>query len=178
MWWWWRGRKGARSIWSYPVDQFHVKLQPRVRRNFLSATARPISIVGANGQQGVLSSSHRGHALVPAGDDLLHTEHKCERFVAIDRAVELASVDESPGIMHRHQIALLGRGAVAGNKFFNLHLRRSHNRIAPRSTPPVKADGTRRPQSSVEGGRRHLDAMAGAGAWPRGGRRDPQSVAK
>ncbi len=65
-----RRRKGARSIWSYPVDQFHVKLQPRVRRNFLSAAARPISIVGANGQQGVFSSSHRGHALVPSFYDL------------------------------------------------------------------------------------------------------------
>src|SRR5262249_35195547 len=58
-----------------------------------------------------------GHALVPAGDNLLGAECKLERLAAIDRAVKLlalgAVVRQPPGVVHPDLVSGSSDGPIA-----------------------------------------------------------------
>ena len=61
-----------------------------------------------------------GHALVPAGDDLLAPEAERERLVAVVAAVELGPVRQGAGVVDLDRFARNGLRPGAGHGIFVL----------------------------------------------------------
>src|SRR3954452_15353005 len=85
-------------------QQFDVEHQRSVRRNDTAGAARAITEFRRNDQRALAADLHRADALIAAADHLPYADLEFERFVAIDRRVELlallAVLVEPSRIMH------------------------------------------------------------------------------
>src|SRR5215471_14933610 len=100
------------------LQELDVEDQGGVGRDRPGRAAGAIAELWRDRQSPLAADLHAGHALVPAGDDLLGTERKLERLAAIDRAVELlalgAVIRQPPGVVHRDLVSGSSDGTVAG----------------------------------------------------------------
>src|SRR5436190_22449447 len=123
-----RGNAGfatdRRSALALHAEQFDVEHQRCVGRDDAAGAPGAVAQFRRDDQGALAADLHGGDAFVPAGDHLLLTDRKLERFVAIHRAVELLALDailiEPAGIVHDADLAPLRRGAGADLAVRNL----------------------------------------------------------
>src|SRR5262249_31296579 len=111
------------------AEQLDVEVELGVGRNDPTRAARAIAERRRDDQASFAPHLHRHHPLVPAGDHLPDADDELERLPAVARAVELLAVRERAGVVHRHPLALLRRGALAYLVVDILQPRRSLHRI-------------------------------------------------
>src|SRR6185437_1350174 len=104
-------------------EQLHVEDQRRVGRYHATRAARAVSHVRRNDQRALTTHFHADHTFIPSLDHLACAEDETERYLAVERAIELLSfaarlsrVIKPPGVMHDHRLARLSFGA--GSLFY------------------------------------------------------------
>lgn len=69
-----------------------------------------VRVVWGARQGGSLADAHLGHPLVPALDDLSHSQPELERHSAVPGRVELGAVFEGARVVDHDRLPLLGEG--------------------------------------------------------------------
>mmetsp|Transcript_9990 Transcript_9990/g.21979 ORF Transcript_9990/g.21979 Transcript_9990/m.21979 type:complete len:244 (+) Transcript_9990:1470-2201(+) len=95
-------------VLGHPADEFNLKDQGRVLRDFWGRTARSVGELWREGEFCHFTPLHRRHANIPAFDDLALPECKDERLSPVPRRVEFAAVrEEGPDVVDGDLVAFL-----------------------------------------------------------------------
>src|SRR5207302_552074 len=95
------------------VQQLHVELERRVRRDRAREAARAVGEVRRDQQLAAAADLHARDALVPALDHPPLAERERERLPAVARAVELLSVEEPARVVDEDGLPGLRARALA-----------------------------------------------------------------
>src|SRR5580704_6541065 len=80
-------------------QQFHLKNERCVRRNRAGVAFAAVGFLRWNGEPSFLADFERGHAFVPALNDLRRAKDEGKRFVSVNRTVEFNAAGQPASVM-------------------------------------------------------------------------------
>src|SRR5688572_2924225 len=84
------------------VQQLHVEDQRGTRRYGRRSARSTVPQICGDDELSPAADLHAGYTLVPTGNDLSRPQRKAEGLVAIAAAVELFTIRQPPGVVHRN----------------------------------------------------------------------------